>query len=169
MTIFCWGPKSVLVWSLDVVIQGKTLKTQYCQCNSITNDREWWCKPPAFHELLHVIKNVLNTKQLGFMLESCWDASKPSKIISEILIMLENPWGKKSVSSYTVCSRCIIFLAVENAEKYDVIKFRSWVGSLIRGCEGSYVCNPTVEKHVNFCWHSTHGKSLQHGSHHYRK
>ena len=112
--------------------------------------------PAAFHEFLPVIKYVLETKVFGLKLEPSGNTSKPYKIMCfNKNNYADDPFSIRSVSGFIlnvlgVQFRCTSFLVIKSAEKRDVIKLRNGEGSLVKGCKGSYACDPIVEKHEDF-------------------
>ena len=71
-----------------------------CQFNQETIKGKWWCKP-AYKELLHVIKYVLDMKNLGLKIKPTGNSNTPSEIVCfSNSDYAEDPVSRRSISGF---------------------------------------------------------------------
>ena len=72
-----------------------------------------------------------------------------------------DPITKRTVSGFTVCSRCIFVLTIKGTEKCDSVVFTDWLGSAFRDSKRGNVCDLVAVNHEYFSLAYHHGKSQQ--------
>ena len=98
---------------------------------SKTNDG---ANPAAFKELLHVIKYVLDTKNLGLKIEHMGNFNEPWQTV---FFSDSNYAGdlvsRRSISDFILCVRHTSLLVIKVTEKCVTFQLRGRVFSLVRG------------------------------------
>ena len=87
--------------------------------------------PEAYKDLPHVIKNVLDMKNLGLKIEPIWNFNEPWEIVCFSDSDYEGDLVRRL---HILCTRCTDLLAIKVTEKCDSFQLRCRVYSLIQGC-----------------------------------
>ena len=101
----------------------------------------------AFLKMYHVIKHLLETKNLGLKIELNENEKKLCKIIC---FSFSHYGTRKSVSVfYPVCIRHTNLFVIKDTEKHDSVELRSQMCGTSSVCKGVDVHDPVTAKHEN--------------------